>query len=30
LMDGVAEMFGPRADITARLARNLTPVRGAA
>ena len=30
LMDGVAEMFGPRADVTARLARNLTPVRGAA
>ena len=30
LRDGVAEMFGPRVEVTARLARNLTPVRGAA
>ncbi len=30
LRDGVAELFGPRVEVTARLARNLTIVRGAA
>ena len=30
LKDGVAEMFGPRAEITARVTRNLAQVRGTA
>jgi ABC-type protease/lipase transport system fused ATPase/permease subunit len=30
LKDGVAEMFGPRADVIARVTRSMPPVRGAA
>lgn len=30
LKDGVADMFGPRVEVTARLAGNVTQVRGAA
>jgi ABC-type protease/lipase transport system fused ATPase/permease subunit len=30
LKDGVAEMFGPRAEITARVTRGVAQVRGAA
>jgi ABC-type protease/lipase transport system fused ATPase/permease subunit len=30
LKDGVVELFGPRSEITARVTRNVAPVRGAA
>jgi ATP-binding cassette subfamily C protein/ATP-binding cassette subfamily C protein EexD len=30
LKDGVADMFGPRAEVIARVTRSMAPVRGAA
>ena len=30
LKDGVAELFGPRAEVIARVTRSMPPVRGAA